>query len=357
MNRFAMFNKFFKKLQGLYVIHVDPDGVQPIHALRTTFGAILAMILYRAFDWTQSYWIVFSTILILQTYNAPTSKYRWQLMIASGCFVTVLTFVSSLLCQSTLVFAGFMLVTTFITVYSRVLSDEIGVVALYINLFCLFSGALSVGLSEAIQRTVSVFLGFMIAILVCLFVFPENRWRTIIHILSENLSRLAEFNRVLSSHRYKNDTNEVLVSTRRDRLIRGFDTARKTIPVQETQSWQIILQTEHLYEVILVIHELKFLISQQKILRMVNKELSILSRRLTRVLQGFSRSLVTGRPLPSIKKFIHSLDSFEKYYSRHLQKFNQEQFLAFTVYISTINNLKKKINNLGRLIQQKGFTL
>lgn len=343
--------RFIQKIQGLYALHIDPDGVQPIHALRTTTGALLAMILYRAFDWTQAYWIVFSTLLILQTYNTPTPKHRWQYMLTTGCIVTILTFISSVLCQSSFVFACFLLITTFISIYSRVLSDDIGVAALYVNLFCLFSGALSVNFTEALQRTASVAMGFVIAIITCLFVLPENYYRTLRFILAQNLKRLAEFNLALTEKK----KNEALIRTRRERLIRGFELARKNIPVQEVQSRQLVLQIENLYEIILVLNELQYLIHQQKILRIVNKELAVLCKRLTRVLKNFSKSLITGRKILSIKKFIHSADSFEKYYSRHLQKFNQEQFLAFTVYISAVNNLKKKMNNISALIQQTGI--
>jgi uncharacterized membrane protein YccC len=343
-------NTLIKKIQTFYIDHIDPDGIQPIHALRTTMGTIFAMIVYRAFDWPQAYWMVFSTIMILQTYNSPTPKLRWRFMLVSGTAITLLTFISSILCQSVYIFALFLTLTTFIAVYIRVLSDDVASAAFYVNLFCLSAGAFPVSLIEIYQRTASVLIGFIIAIGVCLFMWPDNLKKSIRKILAENLTRLAEFNQAL----FERSWHQKVISVRRNRLMRGFELARHTIPKEEFQSLQIVMQIEYLYEIILILNELNHLIQKQKILRIVNKELNILFRRLTRVLRGFSKSVRQHRSVPSMVKFVHSLDSFEKYYSRHLKKFNDEQLLAFTVYIYNIDKLKMRINTLRTLIQQKG---
>jgi len=344
-------NKLIKKIQTFYFDHIDPDGIQPIHALRTTIGAILAMLVYRAFDWSQAYWIVFSTILILQTYNSPTPKQKWHFMLISGIAIIVITFLASVLCKNIIIFAIILMISTFITVYTKVLSDDVGSAAFYVNLFCLSAGALPVSMVELWQRTTSVCIGFIISIVVCLFVRPDNLKKSIRNSLAEIIIRLAEFNRVLVERTH----NEKVINVRQNRLIRGFQLARSIIPKEEIQSIQILLQIEYLYEIILVLNELKFLIQKQKILRIVNKELTVLFRRLSKVLRGFSKCLKSRRKTPSIEKFIHSLDSFEKYYSRHLKKFNHEQFLAFTVYIYNIDKLKLRIMNLKTLIQKKGI--
>lgn len=342
---------FIKRLQRFYADHIDPDGIQPVHALRTVIAAILAILLYHSFSWPQAYWILSSAVLVIQTYNGPTPKQKWMFLIISGLCVTLFTFIGSLAGHWTLAFAVLLTVTTFVAVYLNVISSEMATSAFYVNLFCLTSGALSVNWIETVQRSVSVFLGFLIAVIVCACVWPERLSSTIRSSIAQNLWRLIDFNQALVS----NKKNEKAIAVRRSRLTRGFQLARKTIPLEEIQSWQMIHQIEYIYEIILGLNEIKNLIEKQKILRIISKEISVLTRRLNWLLRGLARSVERGAPPQQVKKFIQLLRTFEKYYSRHLARFNQEQFLAFTVYIDAIHKLERRIITLTDLVKRMGY--
>jgi len=343
--------KLIKTLQRFYADHIDPDGIQPVHALRTVVAAILAILLYRSFSWPQAYWILSSAVLVIQTYNGPTPQRKWMFLIISGLSVTLFTFLGSLIGHSILAFAVLLTLTSFIAVYLNVISSDMGTSAFYVNLFCLMSGALNVNWIETVQRSTSVFLGFIIAVIVCACIWPERLSSTIRFNISQNLWRLSEFNRVLASDR----KNEKAIMVRRNRLMRGFQLARRTIPLEEIQSWQMIHQIEYLYEIILILNEIKNLIEKQKILRIIHKEISVLSRRLNWLLRGLARSVESGSPPQQVTKFIRLLRTFEKYYLRHLKRFNQEQFLAFTVYIDAIYKLEKRIIALTELVKRMGY--
>jgi uncharacterized membrane protein YccC len=343
--------KLIKNLQRFYTDHIDPDGIQPVHALRTVIAAILAIVLYHSFSWPQAYWILSSAVLVIQTYNGPTPRHKWMFLVITGLSVTLFTFIGGLVGHSTIAFAIFLTLTTFIGVYLNVMGSEIGASAFYVNLFCLMSGALSVDWIETVERTSSVFFGFFIAVVVCACVRPERLSSTIRSNISQNLWRLNEFNRALSS----DQKNEKAIAVRRNRLMRGFQLARKTIPAEEIQSWQMIHQIEYLYEIILGLDEIKKLINEQKILRIIHKEISILSRRLNWLLRKLARSAERGSTPPPVTKFIQLLRSFEKYYSRHLKRFNQEQFLAFTVYIDIIHKLERRVITLTELVGRMGY--
>lgn len=341
-----------KNIQRFYTDHIDPDGIQPVHALRTVIAAILAIVLYRSFAWPQAYWILSSAVLI-QTYHGPTPRKKWISLIATGLSVTVLVFLSSLIGHWTIAFAALLTLTTFAAVYLNVISAEIGSAAYYVNLYCLTSGALSVDWIETLQRTTSVFLGLIIAVVVCACILPERLSSMIRGTISQNIRRLGEFNQVLTNEK----KNEKAIAVRRNRLMRGFQRARETIPLEEIQSWQMIHQTEYLYEIILGLNEIKILIEKQKVLRIVNKELSVLSRRLSWFLRGLARSVERGSAPPQTAKFIRLLRTFEKYYIKYLKRFNQDQFLAFTVYIDTIHKLERRIVSLTELVRRMGYRI
>jgi len=346
-----------KKLQKFYADHIDPDGIQPIHALRTVIAAVLAILLYHSVSWPQAYWILSSAVLVIQTYNGPTPQQKWMFLVVTGLSVTLLTFIGSLIGHSVLAFIILLTLTTFIAVYLNVISSDLGTSAFYVNLFCLMSGALSVGWIETVQRTTSVFLGFMIAIIVCACVWPERLSSSIRYNIAQNLWRLSEFNHALADDQNKNKKNDKAIAVRRNRLTRGFQLARKTIPLEEIQSWQMIHQIEYLYEIILGLNEIQILIEKQKILKIINKEISVLTRRLNWFLKKLSTSAENGSPPPQITKFIQLLRTFEKYYSRHLKQFNQEQFLAFTVYIDMIHKLERRVVTLTELVKRMGYPI
>jgi hypothetical protein len=340
-----MLNKF----QQFYLDHIDPDGIQPLQAVRTVAAAVLAMLLYHSLSWPQAFWILFSTILILQTYNAATPKQKWIFLLGTGLITTGVTFAASLLGQNIIVLAIFLTFTTFMAVYLNIISPEIGNAAFFVNLFGLYAGAVSLHLPETLERTASVFFGFLIAIVVCACLWPERLSATIRFIISQNLSRLSEFNRTL----FEREQSPKAIRVRRNRLIRGFQRARCIIPPEEIQSWQMIHQIEYLYEIILCLHEIKHLIEKQKILYVINKELTLLLRRLTWLLRGMARSAAWREvPLPKISKFTRLLRTFEKYYLRHLKRFNQEQFLAFTLYMDTVQKLERRVINLTELLKR-----
>lgn len=240
-------------LKQFYTDHIDPDGIQPIHAVRTTVATLIAMIIYHAFDWSQSYWMVLSTVLIIQNYNTPIPRKKWQFLLISGTLITLSTFAASLLCKLAIVLALFLMFTTFIAVYVNVLSTEVGASAFYVNVFCLTSGALPVNFIDTLERTASVFAGFIISVVVCAFLWPENLNKAIQNTIKQNVARLMEFYRAINLHEY----NAKAISVRQNRLMRGFELARRVIPPEEIQSWQIITQIEYLYEIMLIMNDLK----------------------------------------------------------------------------------------------------
>jgi uncharacterized membrane protein YccC len=328
-----------KIFQEFYNDHIDPDGIQPIHAFRTTAAGILAILLYHAFSWPQAYWILVSTVLIIQTYNAPTPKQRWIFLIITGLLATAFTFIASLLGQTPILLALFFATSTFITVYLNIISSDVGNAAFYVNLFCLSSGALPLNLIDTFHRTTSVFLGFLIAVIVCACLWPERLNSIIRSIISQNLFRLSELNSVLSER----TKNEKAIVVRRNRLMRGFQSARRTIPVEEIQSWQIIHQIEYLYEIILGLDEIKEMVENQR-------ALFILSRRLTLLLRKLGHAVKENSPPPEISKFLHSLHRLLK-----SQQFNEERVLAFSVYIDTLHKLEKRMISLITLSKKMGY--
>lgn len=269
-------------LRRFYTDHIDPDGIQPIHALRTSIAALIAIITYRVLDWSQAYWILISTVLIIQTYNTPLPKKKWQYLLISGALITLSTFVASLLCKLSIILALFLMLTTFAAVYVNVLSSEVGVAAYYVNLFCLSSGAMPVNFQQTLERTGSVFVGFMIAILVCLFLWPETLSKTIRKTLMQNLKRLMEFHHAINTPGY----HEKAIKIRQNRLMRGFELARRVIPPEEIQSWQIMTQIEYLYEIMLLMNDLNKIPEKSILQKIVHKEtLEKYEKNLTRLNQ------------------------------------------------------------------------
>jgi len=255
-------------LRRFYSDHIDPDGIQPIHALRTSVAALIAIITYRFLDWSQAYWILISTVLIIQTYNTPVPKKKWQYLLISGSLITLSTFVASLLCKLTIVLALFLTLTTFAAVYVNVLSNEVGVAAYYVNLFCLSSGAMPANFQQTLERTGSVFAGFVIAILVCLFLWPETLNKAIQKTITQNFKRLMEFHHAINTPSY----HEKAIKIRQNRLMRGFELARRIIPPEEIQSWQIMTQIEYLYEIMLTINDLNKIPEKNNLQEIVYKD-------------------------------------------------------------------------------------
>jgi hypothetical protein len=341
-----------KTLQQFYLDHIDPDGIQPVQAVRTVVAAIMSILLYHSLSWPQAYWILFSAVLILQTYNGATPKQKWIYLIITGISATLVTFIASLLGKSIFALAVFLTFSTFISVYFNIINSDIGNAAFFVNLFCLYAGGVSVPWIDTLERTASVFFGFIIAVIVCACLYPERLSSTIRFIISQNLLRLSEFNRMLTER----NQNPKAIAVRRNRLIRGFQLARRIIPSEEIQSWQMIHQTEYLLEIILGLHEIQQLMKKQKILYFINKELLILLRRLNWLLRGLARSAAQRETSPpQISKFVKLLRTFEKYYLRHHKKFNQEQFLAFTVYMDTIQKLERRLVSLTELVKRMEY--
>lgn len=345
---------YYQKFKQFYVYYIDPSGLQPIHALRTIIATVFAMMIYRTLDWSQAYWIVPAAMLIIQNYHSPTPKEKWRFLLIAGILIVFFTFVASWLCQTIVIFALFLMLMTFITVYLNVINTTVGNAAFYVNFFCLSAGALPLNMTQTLERTSAVGIGWMIAITVCLLVYPENLSNTIRQIIADSLACLSEFNQVLYQplvNHGSNSANSQALSVQRNRLMRSLQLAKKVIPVEEIQSRQTIKQIEYLYEIMLVLNEIKSVIHQQKILIMINKELIVLSRRVTILLKSFSRSVRGKEAMPSLAKFIYTLKTFEKYYTRHLKKFNDDQFLNFTVYIDAVHKLEKRIKALNTLVK------
>src|SRR5262245_148235 len=133
MIRILSLQKISRELQRFYTDHIDPDGIQPVHAVRTVVAAILAILLYDSLSWPQAYWILSSSVLILQTCNAPTPKQKWRSLTLTGLSVVIGTFVASLLGHWTGLLAVFLMLTTFIAVYLNVISSDVGTAAFYVN--------------------------------------------------------------------------------------------------------------------------------------------------------------------------------------------------------------------------------
>jgi uncharacterized membrane protein YccC len=339
-------------LQEFYTDHIDPDGIQPLQAIRTTIAGLLAIVLYRSLDWPQAYWILLSTVLILQTYIGDTPKERFIYLTITGICATVATYLASRLCMQPLALAFFLMFSTFICLYLNVINNNVGNIAYYINIFCLSAGALAVGATDSWQRAVCVLLGTLVAMVVCLCFWPDRLSKQIQQAIIQNLYRLSEFNRVLSER----TADEKAIAVRRNRLLRGLQLGRQHVPLEEFQAHQIIQKIEHLYEIIINFYQLKHYVHEQKVLRAINREISIISRRMTWLLRGIARSLNQQRHFPDVGKFIHTLLTFEKIYQRYAGELNQGQFLAFTVYIDTVHKLEKTITDLLELLEKKFHT-
>jgi hypothetical protein len=339
-------------LQEFYRDHIDPDGIQPLQAIRTTIAGLLAIIIYRSLDWPQSYWVLLSTVLILQTYIGNTPKERLLFLITTGICAIIATYLASRLCMQPLGLAVFLMCSTFICLYLNVISVNVGNVAYYINIFCLTAGALAVDATNSWQRTLCVLFGTLIAVFVCLCFWPERLSKQIQQVIAQNLGRLSEFNRVLTERK----ADEKAIAIRRNRFLRGLQLARVRIPEEEFQARQIILKIEQLYEIIANFSQLKHFVIDQHVLRQIKREVMIISRRITWLLNGMAHAINDHCHFPDIHKFMHALITFEKIYENHVSQFNEEQFLAFTVYIDNVHKLETNMGDLMELLQRKFYS-
>jgi hypothetical protein len=239
--------------------------------------------------------------------------------------------------------------STFICLYLNVISVNVGNVAYYINIFCLTAGALAVDATNSWQRTLCVLFGTVIAVFVCLCFWPERLSKQIQQVIAQNLGRLSEFNRVLTERK----ADEKAIAIRRNRFLRGLQLARVRIPEEEFQARQIILKIEHLYEIIANFSQLKHFVIDQHVLRQIKREVMIISRRITWLLNGMAHAINDHYHFPDIHKFTHALITFEKIYENYVSQFNEEQFLAFTVYIDNVHKLEKNMGDLVELLQRK----
>lgn len=329
--------------------HFDPDGIQPIQGLRTALAGVLSIIFYHYNDWEQNYWVLLSSTIILQAYLGNNNKQKFISIILTGTFSAVGTFIVSLLGPHIYLQAAFLFFVTFICLYANVFTIDIGNAAYFINLFCITAAGLPINNEGSIERCICILLGAAIALSTYIFLWPDRLTSTICWVIADNFLRLSDFNRALSDPQI----NEKLLAIRRNRIMRGLQQARKLIHISDKSAEDIIKETEHLYEILISLNQLKNYISEQKILRVLDKELAILSRRISWLLKSVARNAHPGGKLPDIKKFILSIRTFEKFYQRYLSRLDQEQLMAFAIYIDNIHKLEKTLVYLLAMLKQR----
>lgn len=249
-----------------FIARFDPDHAYLKQGIRTALSTLIALIVYRCEpNWTEGYWIVLAAVFLMQTRVGNNQWQQTLSLLFSGISAAVLAYVAGFFWHQVILLALYLAITTFITSYVALLSNNIFFIGYYINLFALMSSGLVTDTHGQVERFYMILLGSFITFALG-FLWPtrvKQQWRRALKIyflsLAELCDALSKSYLQHQGHRLKIIKFEHRMHERRNRSLRLLNRVRDSYQrINKTPAdakW--LEKAEHLFMVVIALGNIR----------------------------------------------------------------------------------------------------
>ncbi len=152
----------------------DPQGVWLKHSLRLTLASTIGMFFWHLVQEPCAFWTIMAAGLLIDSASGPTLRTRQLTMLGAGFLLAALIFITALLSHTLWLILPWIFVTVFLLLMIPYGQPQRHLAGIYLAILTLLALKYPPGLTSAIENSLSVLLGLMIAYMVNFHVWPDR---------------------------------------------------------------------------------------------------------------------------------------------------------------------------------------
>lgn len=329
--------------------------------LRTLFSAIVAFTFLDYLNASQGYWVVLTTLLLVQVRFNDSFGKNFLVVMFCGLLIALNVFFANAAAQNYYLLACYLLLTTFLSVYIGFYNILYFFSAFIINLLGAISGGSPVNHPDMITRTGCVLLGTVVAMIVMAIIWPPRSARLLVQQIAEDLDDLNDLQKQIFSLYLKRnyEAKSFLYEKKFHLKIQQiFSTMEKMrfllgkVNKEKLESFKTIINDlDELFDIIISLGNLRYRVKDIALFEMCEKEFSLVSKNISNVFELLKLKICEEK---NIHEECFNLSSYvqaiEQVYNGTLRVISKEP-IVFLIFIQNLNALDNKLKSLSADIE------